>query len=342
MRKFVLVVMLFTIVSGCKSEIPQYAARNTVESSTQAPSASTQEPENSKADVQHSKDFLYENKKLGFSLYFPASWEGKYQIKDSENGIRINFKINEEQTVFLHDIRIVTKEEWMTRKNQDYFGSFLGERNGYVYLERPPYEPPYDEPDKKMMDMWANITKQMADVLKTFHMLSDYDEKFFSQIKEWNGTIEKFMQQGYRVEERHVFKRNFEGMGELTITPVAKWGEHTDFPLSLVLTGGKKDIVLTPNRKDSRVMFSSFEAISFKDIDDYSLKSGYTDIIVIANFITGAGQDGAKPFSDVFIFKNDTWGNFIEDTELENKIISSANSRTLTMQKVFDLAKPVN
>lgn len=87
-------------------------------------------------------------------------------------------------------------------------------------------------------------------------------------------------------------------------------------------------------------MFSSLEAISFKDIDDYALKSGYTDIIVIADFVAGAGQDGAKPLSDDFIFKNDSWGNFIEDRALEKRIRGSTDTRTLTMKQVFELAKP--
>lgn len=156
-----------------------------------------------------------------------------------------------------------------------------------------------------------------------------------------NLALDKFKEQGYQVEEKQIFTRKFEGIGELTVTPVTKFGNNEDFPLSLILSGGTKEIILTPSRKDGHAMFSSFEAIAFKDIDGDSLKSGYTDIIVIANFITGAGQDGAKPFSDVFIFKNDTWGGFEEDTILENRIISSANSRTITMKNVFDLAKPL-
>jgi len=156
-----------------------------------------------------------------------------------------------------------------------------------------------------------------------------------------NLALDKFKEQGYQVEEKQIFTSKFEGIGELTVTPVTKFGNNEDFPLSLILSGGTKEIILTPTRKDGHAMFSSFEAISFKDIDGDSLKSGYTDIIVIANFITGAGQDGAKPFSDVFIFKNDTWGGFEENTILENQIISSANSRTITMKNVFDLAKPL-
>jgi hypothetical protein len=155
-----------------------------------------------------------------------------------------------------------------------------------------------------------------------------------------NHTIAKFKERGYQVEEEQIYTREFEEIGELTVTPVTKFGITKDFPLSLILTGGDKEIVLTPNREDGHAMFSSFEAISFKDINDYSLKSGYTDIIVIANFITGAGQDGVNPFSEVFIFKNDTWGGFEEDTMLENRIIGSSESRTITMKKVFDLAKP--
>ncbi|WP_179097743.1 hypothetical protein [Paenibacillus sp. FSL H7-0331] len=155
-------------------------------------------------------------------------------------------------------------------------------------------------------------------------------------------TLDKFIARGYQVEEKHIFTRNFEGIGELTVTPVTQFGNLTEFPLSLILTGGNKEIVLTPIRADGHPMFSSFEAISFKDIDDGSPQGGYADITVIANFITGAGQDGAKPFSDIFIFKNDTKGGFVEETSLEDSITSSIQSRTYTMKTVFDLAKSLN
>ncbi|NEW09391.1 hypothetical protein GK047_25945 [Paenibacillus sp. SYP-B3998] len=340
------VVILFIIVSGCGSGNPESATRNSVESSTQAPQLSTLEPtsttsaQDTKANAQQSKDFLYENKKLGFSLSFPTSWQGKYLIEDSAYGIVISFKANAEQTGYLRGIRIVSKDTWNTYKEAGFF-RFLGERNGYVYIENSSLGAPFDSKgDKKNFDAWTKMQEQMADVLKTFQMLPEYEEGIFNKMRTMNLTIDRFKERGYKVEEKQIFARKFEDIGELTVTPVTKLGNNKDFPLSLILTGGKKDIVLTPNRKDGHAMFSSFEAISFKDIDDYSLKSGYTDIIVIANFITGGGQDGAKPFSDVFIFKNDTWGNFIEDTILENRIMGSSTSRTLTVKQVLDLAKP--
>ncbi|WP_240421209.1 hypothetical protein [Paenibacillus periandrae] len=157
-----------------------------------------------------------------------------------------------------------------------------------------------------------------------------------------SSTLDKFIARGYQVEKKHIFTRNFEGIGELTVTPVTQFGNLTEFPLSLILTGGNKEIILTPKRADGHPMFSSFEAISFKDIDEGSPQVGYADITVIANFITGAGQDGAKPFSDVFIFKNNTKGGFDEDTSLEDTITSSIHSRTFTMKTVFDLANSMN
>jgi hypothetical protein len=154
--------------------------------------------------------------------------------------------------------------------------------------------------------------------------------------------IEKYKAEGYQVENKHVFTREFEGIGQLTITPVTKFGFQEEFPLALILSNVDKEWVLTPKREDGHAMFSSFEAIAFKDIDEHSLKPGFTDIIVIANFITGAGQQGAEPFSEVFIFKNNTMGGFEEDLQLEQQIRESTDSRTLTMKQVLELARPVD
>lgn len=161
-----------------------------------------------------------------------------------------------------------------------------------------------------------------------------------SSSQSTNSTIEKFKKRGYQVEEKHIFTREFEDIGKLTVTPVTTFDVNNDSPISLILTGDGKEIVLTPSRENGFPMFSSFEAISFKDIDDYSLKSGYTDIIVIANFVTGVGPQGMEPFSDVFIFRNNAWGGFEEDIQLEDRIKGGAGTRTLTMKQVFKLAKP--
>ncbi|WEK53018.1 MAG: hypothetical protein P0Y55_10455 [Candidatus Cohnella colombiensis] len=154
--------------------------------------------------------------------------------------------------------------------------------------------------------------------------------------------LARLIEQGYQVEKEHVFTQQFEEIGELTVTPLTRYGLEEEFPVVLVLRGEDKQIVLTPERGDSHPMFSSFEAIAFKDIDPESLKSGYTDIVVIANFITGVGQDGVNPFSDVFIFKNDSWGGFVEDLVLEERVLDAITDRTITMKQVYSLVKPVD
>ncbi|WP_058300493.1 hypothetical protein [Gorillibacterium timonense] len=156
-------------------------------------------------------------------------------------------------------------------------------------------------------------------------------------------VIDGYIQQGYMVEAKHVFVREFEGMGKLTITPATISSVDEGLPpFVLIVSGGDKIQVLKPEGEERYPMLNSFEAIAFVDIDPHSLKSGYTDIIVIADFVTGAGPQGMEPFSKAFIFKNDSWGNFVEDTELENRIAHSATTRTLTVKQVLKLAEPVD
>ncbi|MEO3947881.1 hypothetical protein [Gorillibacterium sp. CAU 1737] len=156
--------------------------------------------------------------------------------------------------------------------------------------------------------------------------------------------LDEYLEQGYQVEAKHVFIHDFEGIGKLTITPVTinSVGEGLP-PFYLIASmNGVEYQIMKPEGEDSYPMLSSFEAIAFADIDPHSLKSGYTDIIVIADFITGAGREGTVPFSKAFIFKNDSWGNFLEDKELEHRIAHSATTRTLTVKQVLKLAEPVD
>ncbi len=165
-----------------------------------------------------------------------------------------------------------------------------------------------------------------------------YDEHSPATEQGTETKVDQFIADGFKVEQAHVFTQQFEGLGLVTVTPVTKFGSSEQFPVSLILTGSDFEIVLTPERSPGYPLFSSFEAIAFKDLDSSGASAGFTDIIVIANFITGAGQDGAKPYSDVFLFKHDGQSGFTEDTVLERHIIEAADTRTLTVRQVLDLA----
>ncbi len=157
-----------------------------------------------------------------------------------------------------------------------------------------------------------------------------------------NPTIESFKKKGYTIEEKHVFTRIFEGIGEVTVTPVTTFSTENEFPISLVLIGGREDVVLTPNRPSGHSMFSSFEAIAFRDIDSDGPSKGFTDIFVIANFIKGVGKEGAIPYSDVILYRNNTKGEFVEDHPLEEKIARSMDNRTLTVKQVMEMVTPLS
>lgn len=155
-----------------------------------------------------------------------------------------------------------------------------------------------------------------------------------------NTTLKDFIRRGYEVQEKHIFTRYFEGIGERTVIPVARFTDVEQFPVSLLVLGGERDQVLTPSSDNIPGFFYSFDAISFRDVDSESLKTGYEDITFLTSFVTGVGREGAVPFSRAYIFRNDTWGSFIEDTYLEERIMELQTERSLTMAQVMKWVRP--
>ncbi|HWT76222.1 MAG TPA: hypothetical protein VN258_16100 [Mobilitalea sp.] len=72
--------------------------------------------------------------------------------------------------------------------------------------------------------------------------------------------------------------------------------------------------------------FYDMSAVSFKDVNNDGLK----DIIVIAEYITGVGENGATPFNVAGIyFQKDN--EFIELPELDNELNDNSKNQTIDM-----------
>ncbi|USG64525.1 methyltransferase [Brevibacillus ruminantium] len=60
---------------------------------------------------EDTQSILYENPTHHFTLQLPKSWEGKYEVKETENQIFFSSKANQPGGI-LCEMRIWSKEEW--------------------------------------------------------------------------------------------------------------------------------------------------------------------------------------------------------------------------------------
>ncbi len=81
MRKFLILLCMFAIIlSGC-----QHTDKNASNKQN-----NTNAIENKQNSVENN-NIIYINDELGFSLTFPHNWKNYYKIRESEDGITINF-----------------------------------------------------------------------------------------------------------------------------------------------------------------------------------------------------------------------------------------------------------
>ncbi|MEK4339629.1 methyltransferase [Brevibacillus sp. FSL L8-0710] len=60
---------------------------------------------------EDTKSILYENTTHHFTLQLPKSWEGKYEVKETENQIIFSSKANQPGGI-LCEVRVWSQEEW--------------------------------------------------------------------------------------------------------------------------------------------------------------------------------------------------------------------------------------
>lgn len=82
---------------------------------------------------------------------------------------------------------------------------------------------------------------------------------------------------------------------------------------------------------DTIGMFDSVEAVGFQDIDGDNQK----DVIVIINYVTGAGPQGMLPRKSVRIFKADDNG-FIILEDLMNEIMENIDESELSISAICE------
>ncbi len=89
----------------------------------------------------YQETLLYENVKHGFSVSFPSSWAGNYEVDEAENVIRFLYRSESDGEAELVTIFVVKEEDW----EQDELGQlrYLTTSNGYVYYFVLPLDNPF-------------------------------------------------------------------------------------------------------------------------------------------------------------------------------------------------------
>ena len=132
-------------------------------------------------EISNKMNLNYINKKLGFSLLFPESWDGKYTTKEEATGIVVlyNASSKSEKTAQIFGIFIWGSEtdwnEWY-KKGKDMGVPFrkIGVINGNVFVADGPTQAIFSreiESEKKDAEEYDKLMKDVDSVLETFKSL---------------------------------------------------------------------------------------------------------------------------------------------------------------------------
>jgi hypothetical protein len=141
-------------------------------------------------------------------------------------------------------------------------------------------------------------------------------------------TSDTMIGESLKDQSFHVDFDYFKGSEFITTIEDVDKVNGIDRPHFYIKTGGKmSELKYEP---DLSRLFYSVSAVSFRDVNN----DGKKDIIVIADYLIGAGSLGSIPVSEVIIFKQ-TEAGFIEDTSIEQKAQDGVPYRMLSIQNVM-------
>lgn len=132
-------------------------------------------------------------------------------------------------------------------------------------------------------------------------------------------NIFELQKKGFEIIDEHSFWVELENWGKVRLVS-GKLPFEGKYKICFYLVNGKGDILFNfPDLVDNKMwIFSELKAVSFKDVN----KDGLKDIVIIADYITGIGKEGAIPFhySKIYFQKDKTFMDLPKlDEEINDK-----------------------
>lgn len=153
-----------------------------------------------------------------------------------------------------------------------------------------------------------------------------------------NQTLIDLQEKGLKIIKDQTFWTEFKNWGKVKFVPgeLLKDG-NLKLYLYLVDNDGNVLYKFPEFYGNTWSMFTEFKAVSFKDIN----KDGMKDIIVISEYMTGVGQEGAIPFpvGSIYFQKEK---EFINIPELDEQINDANKNKNIHMILKFVEDKDIN
>lgn len=123
------------------------------------------------------KPTIFTSEKLGFTITFPASWENKYTLQETKDGIAVFYKLKNKIYLnegFLFAIKNKEKLEFKFEDTYDSIGSFKEfKAKGITYVIGGPLDYPIgEEQPKSERDTYSNMMNERYDALNTLKRIN--------------------------------------------------------------------------------------------------------------------------------------------------------------------------
>ena len=128
--------------------------------------------------INTTKSLSYKNRKYGFMLNFPPSWDGKYIIDEKEGGISVLQKYGD-KTAMIFELSTEQETNWIewTKTPEDENSlpvKKINSRNGLVFVYYANEQPPYmdlDEEEKKATAEYNKMCKDIKSIISSFQFI---------------------------------------------------------------------------------------------------------------------------------------------------------------------------
>ncbi|MDB5052659.1 MAG: copper amine oxidase-like protein [Bacilli bacterium] len=127
--------------------------------------------------ISAAPSIVYENTKYNFTLNFPKSWEGKYEVvykvRESSNieGFDFMDKANKAYSGYLFGINVWNKADWTKSASTELemgHTFILGEKGGKVFTLSTPGDVNYDPHDERLTAEYASMSDHINIIKTTF------------------------------------------------------------------------------------------------------------------------------------------------------------------------------